>query len=191
MLGAPPHRSEPAQRPWSHRNRKPFRAGGQGGWPAWAAERTQWNAPQIASDRVADGDSFLSGRHSNIRAKSAISGAQGEVWQGLPGIEPEHPTAAKTMTTHATDPPTSPRSCRCPATCSRPQHTYLLQESGARRAASPYFLVSSALLHHHLAQPRRQSRRGHRKHALIDERGDHRSRKFSDHCKVTMNVVLY
>ena len=61
---------------------------------------------------------------------------------------------AKTMTTRAADPPTSVRCCRCPATCSRPQHTYLLQESGARRGASPSFLVSSALLHHHLAQPR-------------------------------------
>ena len=29
MLGAPPHRSEPAQRPCSRRNRKPFRAGGR------------------------------------------------------------------------------------------------------------------------------------------------------------------
>ena len=29
MLGAPPHRSEPAQRPCSRRNRKPFRVGGR------------------------------------------------------------------------------------------------------------------------------------------------------------------
>ena len=45
MLGALPHRSEPAQRPCSRRNRKPFRAGGQGrpagaGGGEKAAERT-------------------------------------------------------------------------------------------------------------------------------------------------------
>ena len=44
-LGAPPHRSEPAQRPCSRRNRKPFRAGGRGrpagaGGGENAAERT-------------------------------------------------------------------------------------------------------------------------------------------------------
>ena len=56
------------------------RAGGAGR-PARAAERTQRNAPQIASDRGADGDSFRPGPHSNIRGELATSTAQGEVQQ--------------------------------------------------------------------------------------------------------------
>ena len=83
---------------------------------------------------------------------------------------PKHRSDDDLMTTSAAD-PTSVRCCRCPATCSQPQHTYLLQESRARRAASPSFLVSSALLHHHLAQPRRRSRRDRRKHALCTKLG--------------------
>ncbi len=34
------------------------------------------------------------------------------------------------------------------------QHTYQLQECGARRATSPAFISSPALLHQHHAQPR-------------------------------------
>ena len=54
---------------------------GVAGRPAWAAERTQRNAPQIASDRGADGDSFRPGPHSNIRGELATSTAQGELQQ--------------------------------------------------------------------------------------------------------------
>ena len=51
------------------------------GWVGPAAERTQLNAPQIASDRSADGDSFRPGTYSNTRAELATSTAQGGTQQ--------------------------------------------------------------------------------------------------------------
>ena len=69
----------------------------------------------------------------------------------LPGIEPKQPNVAKTTASSAGL--TTPARCHsCPPTSSPPQHTYQLQECGARRAISPAFISSPALLHQHRAQ---------------------------------------
>eukprot|EP01043_Picozoa_sp_COSAG02_P010143 COSAG02_NODE_352_length_24036_cov_20.479258_10_plen_178_part_00 len=66
---------------------------------------------------------------------------------------------AKPKTTASSAGLTTPARCRnCPPTSSPPQHTYQLQECGARRAISPAFISSPALLHQHRAQPRAAAR---------------------------------
>ena len=89
-LGAPPHRSEPAQRPCSRRNRKPFRAGERGrpagaGGGENAAERTPnrlrsrrgrrflppWS-PQQHPRRVSHQYSAGGGSASSITAQRAV-----------------------------------------------------------------------------------------------------------------------
>ena len=75
---------------------KPKTVSRGGSGPAGRREREK-NAVErasIAADRAENGGTFHPGHHSNIRAKSAISGAQGEVrqaaaWRRLavPGTE--------------------------------------------------------------------------------------------------------
>ena len=71
----------------------------------------------------------------------------------LSGIEPQQPDAPKT-TTSATDSTLPPRCRSRPATLAPPQDAYQLQLCRARRATSPRFPISPALLHQHHAQPR-------------------------------------
>ena len=74
--------------------------------------------------------------------------------RGLPGVEPEQPKPPKM--TASTAGPTLPPRCRSrPATLPPPQDAYQLQLCRARRAISPRFPISPALLHQHHAQPRR------------------------------------
>eukprot|EP01043_Picozoa_sp_COSAG02_P028118 COSAG02_NODE_1690_length_11299_cov_21.781071_6_plen_120_part_00 len=76
---------------------------------------------------------------------------------GLPGIEPKQPKKPKTTASSAGL--TTLARCRsCPPTSYPPQHTYQLQECGARRAISPAFISSPALLHQRHAQPRAATR---------------------------------
>ena len=72
----------------------------------------------------------------------------------LSGIEPQQPDAPQT-TASATDPTLPPRCRSRPATLAPPQDAYQLQLCRARRAISPRFPISPALLHQHHAQPRR------------------------------------
>ena len=71
----------------------------------------------------------------------------------LSGIEPQQPDAPKT-TASATDRTLPPRCRSRPATLAPPQDAYQLQLCRARRAISPRFPISPALLHQHHAQPR-------------------------------------
>ena len=71
----------------------------------------------------------------------------------LSGIEPQQPDAPQT-TASATDPTLPPRCRSRPATLAPPQDAYQLQLCRARRAISPRFPISPALLHQHHAQPR-------------------------------------
>ena len=75
-------------------------------------------------------------------------------YHGLPGIEPKQPNPPK-ETASATDPTLPPRCRSRPATLAPPQDAYQLQLCRARRAISPRFPISPALLHQHHAQPRR------------------------------------
>ena len=72
----------------------------------------------------------------------------------LSGIEPQQPDAPQT-TASATYPTLPPRCRSRPATLAPPQDAYQLQLCRARRAISPRFPISPALLHQHHAQPRR------------------------------------
>ena len=74
-------------------------------------------------------------------------------YHGLPGIEPKQPNPPK-ETASATDPTLPPRCRSRPATLAPPQDAYQLQLCRARRAISPRFPISPALLHQHHAQPR-------------------------------------
>ena len=71
----------------------------------------------------------------------------------LSGIEPQQPDSPQT-TASATDPTLPPRCRSRPATLPPPQGAYQLQLCRARRATSPRFPISPALLHQHHAQPR-------------------------------------
>ena len=76
----------------------------------------------------------------------------------LSGIEPQQPEHAPTTTASATDPTLPPRCRSRPATLPPPQGAYQLQLCRARRAISPRFPISPALLHQHHAQPRPSNR---------------------------------
>ena len=81
MLRTVPHHLQPPCCPCHRRNRKPFRAAGRGRPAGASGRRTQRICTSIAADRAEDGGTFHPGHHSNIRASSAISRAQGEVRQ--------------------------------------------------------------------------------------------------------------
>ena len=73
-----------------------------------------------------------------------------------PQAEWDRTTAARCAENHRgfRRPETPLTRCRrYPAVCCPPQHTYRLQQSGARRAGSSSFTSSPALAHHHQAPP--------------------------------------
>ena len=88
-----------------------------------------------------------------LAPRVSVSGAGKLLNPGLPGIEPNAPQLAATTASAAG--PTLPPRCRSrPATLAPPQDAYQLQLCRARRAISPRFPISPALLHQHHAQPR-------------------------------------
>jgi hypothetical protein len=82
--------SQPSARPAPETQNRFGRAGGAGR-PACAAGTTQRSALQIAADRAEDGDPISPDPNTKIRAKSAISTAQGEAQQPEHGASEQWP----------------------------------------------------------------------------------------------------